>query len=104
MAMIRCSKHGLQFAGHFCDHLRDAVESGSPMTLYVRRGPLAWHVVCSVCLSSDSIEAAENLVCQECVTHWVSVTNNAEYRLWRIQERDEPVEGGPFVPGSREAE
>jgi hypothetical protein len=96
--MIRCSKHGLQFAGHFCDHLREAVERATPMTVYVRRGPLAWHVVCSSCLSIGAIQAAENLVCEDCVSSWVVATKNEEYASWRGQARDEPVAGGPFSP------
>ena len=96
--MIRCSRHGLQFAGHFCEHLREAVEKATPMTLYVRRGPFAWHVVCSNCLSPAAVEAAENLVCEACVTTWVAASKNEEYAVWRAQERDEPVAGGPFSP------
>jgi hypothetical protein len=98
MPMMHCSKHDLQFAGHFCSHLREAVACGSPSTVYVRKGPLAWRIVCPQCLGPEAVEAAERLVCEECVSEWVAVTHNESYRRWREVKRDEPVEGGPFHP------
>ncbi len=98
MPMMRCEKHGLQFAGHFCGHLAEAVEHSRPSTVFVTKGPLAWHVVCPLCLSEDAVAAADQLVCEACVSEWLAATGNSSYASWREKERDEPVEAGPFSP------
>jgi hypothetical protein len=96
--MIHCPEHGLQFVGNFCQHLRSDVDANRPATLYMRQGRWTFHLVCPECLSPEAIEVADHQICEACVTGWVAITHNEAYQAWRMQDRDEPIECGPFKP------
>jgi len=98
MPMMRCPRHGTQFAGYSCVHVKEAVDAGRPLVVYVRKVPLTFATLCHDCASAldagQAVDATAEVNCEACVEEWVHKVGLADYAAWGAEAGD----GGPFVP------